>query len=197
MSELDPNSEVESNTEELDTLKKRATTMGIDFHPKIGLTKLKAKVQDKLDSVRAEDSSTKAPQTLKDTGALTEEQYKKIKAVNTRKACGALKVIQVTCMNPDKKNWPGEVFSAGSAKLGTWKKFVPFGSEVGYHVPQILIDMMKERKFSQFRKEKGPKGVEITKGYLVPEFAINILPDLTQEQMQDLANQQAASGSIR
>ncbi len=193
MSELDINPD--QKKEELDTLKARATTMGIDFHPNIGLTKLKEKIQTRFDAVMDQDDSVVKDVKVED-GPMTEAQYAKVRSKNARKTAGALVRIQVTCMNPDKKKWKGEIFSVGSSKIGTFKKFVPFGIEAGYHVPQIILDMMKERQFSMFKEVPGPKGNMITKSYLVPEFAIAVLPQLTTAELKDLANQQAASGSV-
>lgn len=185
-------SELEMNTEnELETLKIRADKMGITYHPNIGLASLKTKVEAKLNTVAEKDPT--AP--VNKSAAMSKAQYDKIKTTNSRKTAGALVRIMVTCMNPDKKKWPGEIFSVGSPKLGTFKKFVPFNSPEGYHVPQIILEMMQERKFSQYREEKRGRNT-VTVSYLVPEFAINILPNLTTQEIKDLANQQAASGSL-
>ena len=178
---------------ELDVLKKRADAMGVPYHPAIGVEKLKERIQSRLDAVMDRDDAALSKETTtSNSGALTKEQYTKIQTKSKKKAASALVRIRVTCMNPDKKNWPGEYFSAGSAKIGTFKKFVPFKSEHPYHVPKIIYDMMKERKFTVFKEVKGPRGNMIQQGSLVPEFAIAILPDLTTEEIKDLANQQAS-----
>ena len=98
---------------------------------------------------------------------------------------------RITCMNPAKKDWPGEIFSVGSAKLGTFKKFVPFNSPEPYHIPKIIYDMMVDKKCTVFYTEQDKRGNKIRKGRLVNEFAIEVLPPLTKEELSDLARQQA------
>lgn len=132
----------------------------------------------------------------KDAKPMTPAEYKDFLGPATRKSCGALKRIQVTCMNPMKKEWAGEILSVGSAKLGTFKKYVPFNN-TPYHVPKIIYDMMKERKCTQFYtvKQKDGRGGDIRKGKLIPEFNIIDLPPLTPKELEHLANQQALAAA--
>ena len=98
---------------------------------------------------------------------------------------------RIQCMNPAKKDWPGEIFSVGSAKLGTFKKFVPFNNPEPYHIPQIIYDMLVEKKCTVFYTERDDRGNKIRKGRLINEFAIEVLPPLTRDELSDLARQQA------
>ena len=94
-------------------------------------------------------------------------------------------------MNPLKRNWKGETFSVGSRVMGTFKKYVPFDGQP-YHVPQVIYDMLKERKCTVFITKKVGKE-EFKEGKLIPEFAIDDLPDLTQQELKDLEQRQALS----
>jgi hypothetical protein len=100
-------------------------------------------------------------------------------------------------MNPAKKEWEGEIISVGSARIGTYKKYVPFntGSE-GWHIPKIMYDFLKERKCSVFQTILDNKGNKVRRSRLVPEFSIEVLPPLTREELKELARTQAMSGSI-
>jgi len=108
-----------------------------------------------------------------------------------RKEVAQLIRCRIQCMNPAKKDWPGEIFSVGSAKLGTFKKFVPFNSPEPYHLPRIIYDMLVEKKCTVFHTVTDTRGNKIRKGRLVNEFAIEVLPPLTKEELSDLARQQA------
>tara|TARA_R110000851_G_scaffold249018_1_gene401546 strand:- start:207 stop:767 length:561 start_codon:yes stop_codon:yes gene_type:complete len=163
---------------ELDTLRGRADQLGIDYRHNTGVEKLRKLVNAKLTPVAEE---VKVPATQ------TEQQ----KVAQIRKEAAALVRIRVTCMNPNKKNWEGEIFSVGSAKLGTFKKFVPFDAPDGWHVPQIIFNMIKERKCSIFYNFTSPSGAKSRKSKLVPEFSIDILPALTEKELNNLARQQA------
>jgi len=199
-----PQTDVETNlTSELDTLKARAKLMGLSYHPNIGVDKLKERIEA---SVNGENVTEEAPVKsdvkagpAKYTGeVLTEAEFKKLTVRKRRQNASSLVRVRLVCMNPNKKDWEGEIFSVGSAKMGTFKKYVPFnGDEEGYHVPQIMLDMIRERKCSIFQTVKGPKGNKIRKAKLVPEFSIEELAPLTKEELQDLAKRQAMSGSLQ
>ena len=191
--------------QEYDALLQRAEMLGLKIHPKTGLEKLRIKVNNAIkgastdeEELQEEDKSEisqKAKVTTKKKKAnytmLTHEQFLKERSDQMKKNINKLVRIRVTCMNPNKSQWEGEIFSVGSAKLGTFKKYVPFNAEEGWHVPQIIVDAIKERKFTQFYTVRGPQGQKIRKGKLVPEFNIEILPPLTQAQLKELARKQA------
>ena len=104
--------------------------------------------------------------------------------------------INVTCMNPAKKEWAGEIFTVGNNAVGTIKKFVPFNTEDGWHVPRMILQVMQARQCQIFYTEKQKNGVKVRKGKLIKEFGIEILPPLTEEELEELARRQAmASGS--
>ena len=96
------------------------------------------------------------------------------------------------CMNPMKKEWAGELLSVGSAKHGTFKKFIPFDGEP-YHIPKIIYDMMKERECTIFStvKQKDGRGGDIRKGKLAPAYNIVDLEPLTSAELEKLADKQA------
>lgn len=107
--------------------------------------------------------------------------------------------IRVTCMNPRKADLPGEIVTVANEFLGTVRKFVPYGeaTEDGYHVPYCIYTQLKARKFWQTRtiKERrtGTERVETTEAR---EFSLEILPPLTQEELDRLAVSQSAAGSF-
>lgn len=171
--------------EELIQLKQMATTMGIKFSPNIGLDKLREKVQQyNLPDTEQED----------DIPSVKQSEFQKNEAI--RKECSRLIRIRVTCMNPDKKDWNGEIFTVRNAKVSEIKKFVPFNIEAGWHVPTIIYQMMKERKYVTHYEIKNAKGERVQRHKLVPEFNIEVLDPLTEEEIQELARQQAMSRSL-
>lgn len=192
--------------EEIEVLRRRANQMGIKFHPMTGIVKLRAKINAKLtantqgltsEQIVTETSnvSSKNPlppglAKLYKGGPISQKQFQQERGNQTRRDINRLVRIQVTCMNPNKSEWEGEIISVGSAKLGTFKKYVPFNSIEGWHVPHIIYEAMKERKFTQFFNAKGPRGEKIRKGKLMPEFSIQVLDPLSKEELQELAQRQ-------
>lgn len=173
--------------DELTTLKERAQMLGVSFHPSIGLEKLREKVNAAVAGDVVPD--TEKPQ---DAAEETEGQRKK------RLKEEALKLVRVrvTCMNPAKSEWSGEILTAGNSVIGSVKKYVPFNADDGWHIPHVLYEFMRDRMCQVFTNTKTKNGVTVRQGKLIREFAIEVLPDLTQEELHDLAQRQAMSKSI-
>ncbi len=102
----------------------------------------------------------------------------------------------VTNRNPLKQSWDGEIFTVSNDLIGQQRKFVPFSLDEGYHLPQIIIDTLKDKECTVFVNSKTKNGEKVKVGKLIKEYAIEILPPLTQKELGALASQQAARGSI-
>jgi hypothetical protein len=195
MNEVEEDTSVSSveATDELQALKARADLMGIKYHPNTGVDKLRAKINNALEGNTEEDEPMEAkPKKVK---ALSSKEFQQEKVKNRKREADQLVRCRITCMNPSKKDWEGEIISVGSAKVGTYKKYVPFnaGAE-GWHIPKIMYEFLKERKCSVFQTVLDNKGNKVRRARLVPEFAIEILPPLNKEQLKELARKQAMAG---
>ncbi len=188
----DENQIEETVSDELETLKARADMMGIKYHHKEGVDKLKAKINNALSSEGLD--KPESVKLTKNVKVLNGTEYKKLKQEEAKKNASRLMRVRVTCMNPMKKEWEGEIFSVGSSKLGTFKRYIPYNVE--WHIPKIMYDALKERKCSVFHSVKDHLGQKVRKSRLVQEFSIELLPPLTKDQLKDLAKQQAMTGSI-
>ncbi len=184
--ELDFPEQDEPQLDELTLLKQRAQTLGIKFHPSIGLESLRSKVSAALTEEAAEEPVPEAP------AAESRIQMRN----RLRKEASALVRVRVTCMNPNKKEWKGEIFTASNSIVGTFRKYVQFNTEDGWHVPQIILNMLKARQFQTFYTIKNERGVAVRKGKLVPEFAVEVLPPLTEEELLELSRRQALAGGV-
>ena len=183
--------EQEPEIDQLAVVKARAQRLGIKFHPSIGLDALRSKIAEALatsDELPSAVTKTKAAPADKETRAEARARL--------RKEAGKLVRIRLTCMNPSKKDWLGEVFTVSNSVVGTYRKMVPFKNDEGWHVPQFILNMIKERKFQTFYSVKGPRGVTIRKGKLVPEFAVEIMSPLTPAELAELARRQAMAGNL-
>ena len=170
--------------DELSLLKARADRMGLPFHPNIGLAKLK----DKVNSALKGNKETVSEAPVLETKARKNQRL--------RREASALVRVQVTCMNPEKKAYTGEMFTVSNSVVGTIKKYIPFNNDSGWHIPRIILNVMQERKCAIRYIEKNKKGEEINKTKLIPEFNIVILEPLTQIELDELAQQQAISQSL-
>ena len=178
---------VEVVQDELSTLKARADLLGVSYHPSIGVEKLREKL-----AAAMEDTEPKN----KDTGIGAEAETKEQKRLRLLQEATKLVRIRVTCMNPAKKEWEGEIITVGNNVVGTIKKYIPFNADEGWHVPHIMYEMLKERQCQVFVTTKTKNGVSVRQGKLIKEFAIEVLPPLTEEELKDLAQRQAMAKSV-
>lgn len=173
--------------DELTTLKARAEQLGISFHPSIKLEKLRDKINAKLEG--------DAEEVVVAAGVPKGETTSELR-LRKRKEASELVRIRVTCMNPAKKEWDGEILSVGNSAVGTFKKYVPFNNEAGWHVPRIIYNQLLERKCQIFVTDKDGRGNKVRKGKMIREFAIEVLPQLTAAELRELAQLQAMAKAI-
>lgn len=163
--------------DELTLLKERADLMDIKYHPSIGVDKLREKVNEMLTPTKKPADETPA-----------QVKMRKIKEANR------LVRIRVTCMDPNRKGWKGDYFTVMNPVIGTIKKFIPFNTI--WHVPVVLLKQLKRKKRQEFYEVKAKYGLKIKRARMVPMYAIEELPDLTKEELDELARKQAMNHSI-
>lgn len=190
MTEIEIDNEV-AVPDELTLLKERADLMKIQYHPSIGVEKLRSKINEVLSP-----EETEKPVHVAAKPKPSKADIKRMYHTRLRKEANKLVRIRLTCMNPTKKNWPGEVLTVSNAVIGTIKKYVPFNAEDGYHVPQVIYEMLKSRRYPQYSTVKLPNGMQKKTSKLVKEFSIELLTPLNAEQMKDLEERQAMNHSI-
>lgn len=177
--------------DELTTLKARADQMGLSYHPSIGLEKLRAKVAAALAD---EPESEGEGDDTADTPAPVPEPVKETEGQRLRRLkqeAMELVRIRLTCMNPAKKDWDGEIICAGNSLVGSVKKYIPFTADDGWHVPRIMLEVLQDRKCQVFVSGKSRAGVTTRQSKIIKEFAIEVLPPLTAMELKDLAQRQA------
>ena len=182
----------------LQALKQKATLMGITFSNNIGEDALAKKIEEKL-AGNAPVAQTSELNPL--DGDVAGSKPKAKMTLRQRQIAEQMALIRVriTCMNPQKKDLQGEIYTVANEFIGNVRKFIPYGeaSEGGYHIPKCLLTMLQEKKFLQIttvRDKRTGTTRPVTKE--VREFAIEILPPLTQEELRELATAQIAAGSI-
>ena len=185
---------------ELETLKARAALLGITHSNNITVETLKKKIEDHLAGQKDEPAKQVNPfQDVGGEAGVTAEKVESFEEIRTRLMEDELKLVRIRIANldPKKKDWPGEIITVANEFMGTVRKYVPFGeaTDDGYHVPHCIYTYLKDRKFLQITHKRDRRtGTNETKTRWVPEFAIEVLPQLTQEELDKLANAQAAAG---
>jgi hypothetical protein len=195
---------------ELAALKQRAKLMGISHSGNIGLEALRAKVNAKINGQPDPTVSANAPaepeaaQTNElnplagDTAGAVPARKKTLRQQQMEEQMKLVR-CRIQNLDPRKKDLPGEIFCVGNEIIGTVRKYVPYGevTDNGYHLPYILYNELNSRKFLNIRTKKNRlNGQIIVETGWAKEFALEVLPQLTQEELNRLATAQAASGSI-
>lgn len=199
-SEINPNALTPAD--ELKLLKERAKALGIPLGGNIGVDALKKKIADKLSGAAAEkeedEVNEEIPAVQAKKAAKARPKTKAEIEQETRERLYKEKMLLVRCriynMNPSKRDLQGEIITIANRYLGTVRKFIPFGeaTDGGYHIPKVIYDDLKSRKFQQIRVSK-VRGVEQVTTRMVPEYSIEVLPPLTREELNELALKQAAA----
>lgn len=185
--------EVQKPLDELQILFKQADAMGITYSKNISIETLRKRIADKQDGIT--DEVVEEPVDVKKETVISASKQRQAKIKEATK----LIRIRVTNMNPAKAELPGEIFTTGNSVIGTVRKYVPFGgtaSEIGYHVPQIILNMLQRRTFTSTVEKRNDKGLVYYEKQVRKEFAIEILDPLTKEELDKLAQDQRASGRV-
>lgn len=182
--------------DELATLKQRADLLGINYHPSIGVEKLR----DKLAAATAAEPPVAKPEapaaaSVPDAPVAVVETEHQMR-LRLKQEATRLVRIRLTCMNPAKKDWDGEIITVGNTLVGSISKYVPYNAEDGWHVPHMMFEFLKERQCQIFVTTKSRNGVTVRQGKMIKEFAIEELPPLTLAEIEELARRQAMAKSV-
>jgi hypothetical protein len=183
-----------SSSDELSLLKKRADIIGIPYKSNIGVDSLKAKIENHMNPPTTDEEVKEDVVVAKRKTKAESEQEVRDHLYKTK-----MKLVRcrITNMNPTKSDLEGEVITVANRFLGTVRKFVPYGEKTdnGYHLPQVLFDNMKARKFQQVKTKK-VKGQIVHSTRMVSEFALEVLDPLTPEELKQLGDRQEASSRL-
>jgi len=175
----------------LEDLKERATKLGIKFHPMIGEDKLREKVAEVMARLDGENTpaSEESDAVAATSAYVAPKETKAQQAYRLKSEASELIRVRVTNMNPNKREWEGEIFTAANSVVGTFRKFVPFN--VPWHVPRIILEQLRQRQFQHFTTEVDQRGNKVRRGRLIAEFAIEELSPLSEKELKELAQRQA------
>ncbi len=190
---------MDSTERELENLKTEAQELGITYHPSIGIDKLKAKIREERQLLAELDNTPKVSDP--------EEENKEPEIIPIKETLGQKKLrlkrdatrlirCRVTCMNPIKKDLHGEIFAVGNKLVKTIKVFVPYQAEEGWHIPNMILQVLQEKVCQIFVTATDSNGRKTKKAKLIKEYSIEMLPPLTTEELATLAATQAATKSL-
>jgi hypothetical protein len=202
MSDLDNITEDETPApavDEVAELRKKCDLLGIKQpHPSATAETIRKKISEHMANVNQTlaDAAEAEQGAAEEAAPAPEQETAGAKRARLRKEALRLVRINIQCLDPAKKEWDGEIFTVGNTTVGTVRKFVPFNTTEGYHVPHIMYEMLKNKECQVFQTVKLKNGGSHRQGVLKRAFAIEVLPPLTKAELEELARQQALAGSI-
>ena len=199
---LNPSEDAQA-VDELTFLKERAKVMGIPFSNNISLETLRKRIADKKEG--KDEPEVNPLDGDSEIAAITTDAPKKLDAKQNALALRKLmhreqmKLVRVriTNMDPKKKDLPGEIWTVANEYLGNVRKMIPYGEQTddGFHIPYCLFRLLQSKRFLHIRTVKDRvTGLERQENQWVKEFSLDVLPDLTKEELARLAAAQAAAG---
>lgn len=186
--------------DELTMLKERANVMGVTFSNNIGIEALRKRIDGKLAGMNTDEVPEAETNAFTGTTTNTEVGTKAVTPTLRQYLFDEnMKMVRVkiTNLDPKKREWPGEIKTVANRYIGTVRKFIPFGdaTDEGYHIPQCIYKMLKRCKYQDIKVVK-KNGKETVTSRWVSEYAIELLPPLSQEELRQLATAQQAVGSV-
>lgn len=165
------------NKTELQLLKEKAGALGVEYKANVSTKTLSKLIKEFEEQEEQEDGLTENERIQK----TMEEATKLVRVI-------------ITPMDSSKRDYQGDVFSAGNAVVPTMTKYVPFGVE--WHVPQIILNTIKEKVINRFIAKKDERGREYREYQEARAYSIQELPPLTKEELEELAKSQEMRQAI-
>lgn len=167
----------DTNKNELKALKLKADMLGVTYSPNIGVDKLREKINEKMDSVNS---------GINESPSIIQE-----KLDTTKRALKLCRVI-VRNNNPRDQHKQGVTITAANGAM-KYRKFVLFNHP--YHIPQIILNYLKEQKYITYvvKKVSTPLGTMDTKEPVErPLYTIEELPPISEQEFKHIKQRQSA-----
>ena len=137
--------------------------------------------------------------TMLTDGDIVDFQYNGVELEGLRKV-EANKLIRVIVRsnNPLKRDHAGDIFTVGNRKLNNGKaikKYIPYNNEEGWFIPNILYEHLLAAECQIFKKVVR-NGQEFMEPQNIKAFNVEVLPPLTDDEVEKLRVKQKATGSI-
>ena len=169
-------------------LKAEADALGIKYHNSISEATLFERIalykQEQADLAAVEAIKGADEKKKQDTSA-------EDAAMAAAKEANKLVRCQIAAMNPQERDIGYKLFDCGNKYTGKIAKVIPFNKP--WHVPQIILDYIKEQQFVTAKMVKGEGGREVMQTVWAPAYSVNILDPLTDAELKQIA---AAQGTL-
>lgn len=181
-----------SDVDEKTQIQQRLDQMGISYKKTHGVDKLKEFLKLALipdDNAKEEFEKENKPKIVPEY-ILRQELIKK---------ASKLTRVIVNTLDPNENSLRGQFFTFVNGKIGTIKRFVPFGEycgEKGTHVEESILNIIRSKKYMKIVKYKDSKGIERYKKVASPKYAVQETGKITQKELDEIKARQAANSTF-
>ena len=152
-----------------------------------------------LNGKTAEELAKEMGVTMLTDDDIVDYQYNGVELEGLRKA-EANKLIRVIVRsnNPLKRDHAGDIFTVGNKLLNggkSVKKYIPYNNEDGWHIPNILYEHLMAAECQIFKKVTR-NNQEFMEPTNIKAFNVEVLPPLTEDEIEKLRVKQKSTGSI-
>lgn len=169
--------------------RQKALALGLVFSQNIGEETLQQRIANKISELGEDPTIIKANQTEEGYVYNTYIPNEKAKRANKKKEALKLLRVRVTCNNPNKTAYKGDIIVVANNDGVVYKKFVPFN--VKYHIPQIIYNTMVEKQCLKAYTDT-TSGVPKVIKRMIPEYSIEVLTPITTEELNAIKQRQLA-----
>ena len=166
-------------------LEARAKVLNISYHTNISTEKLRERVNAAISGTREQDSERPA-----------KDESDAARRSRLKKKASRLIRVRIHCNDPAKKDWPGEYITVGNNAVGTYRKYVPYNQDEPFHLPEIIVNALREKRVQVFATKKSKNGIPVRESKSIAAYAIEIVQPLTEEEVAQLANSQMARNAL-
>ena len=164
---------------ERDLLKEKADLLGIEYAGNISTDKLRElvnKANEPLEDKKEDKASNTNNEPVDDLVKIRLELTKKIR-------------VLVTCNDPLMKDYDTTPYYSFSNSAITLPSItIPLGVE--WHIPNAYVGMLEAMECKLPVKSKDEKGRPITIRRTIKKYNVNILPPLTEKELEELKQAQ-------
>lgn len=171
--------------DERTALEARAKVLNISYHTNISTEKLRERVNAAISGTRDQDSERPA-----------KDESDAARRSRLKKKASRLIRVRIHCNDPAKKDWPGEYITVGNNAVGTYRKYVPYNQDEPFHLPEIIVNALREKRVQVFATKKSKNGIPVRESKSIAAYAIEIVQPLTEEELAQLANSQMARNAL-
>lgn len=166
-------------------LREKLTRLGYTSSPNASIATLRAKlakIEGQSEVVDEQEELAIVPTVKSIAQIRAEKQKEDLKLIR----------VKISMTNPMKRGIPGEFITVANEAIGKRTKYIPYNTpDLPYHVYNCIYKALLDKKYLHIYTVTDPVTRKIiTKKQWEPEFNVQVIPQLTMDELKALAAKQ-------